>query len=197
MIPRCRTMWSIILLLCLVWYRQRGQRRSFGRSSGTLLLWPASTCMLKVFLRYIQRHKEGHITQVSLNMCEYCTECGKSCIGLCLLSVFAVSSVSLPVAGEKGTVFALEELLAPVAVSVVPTKALHVSRAKFTELTTEDTVRSDIQHHWARRHVTAWGQLVLTELLTNICWLQVWRVWKGQGSYRRRSITVLVHGHII
>lgn len=74
------------------------------------------------------------------------------------------------VAGEKGAVFALEELLAIVAVPVVPTQTLHVSGAKFAELTGEDdfwtavaagqTTRFGDGRHW-----TAGGQLVLTELL--------------------------------
>lgn len=50
------------------------------------------------------------------------------------------------VAGEKGTVFALEELLATMAVPVVPTQALHVSRAELTELTSEDAVWSIVSH---------------------------------------------------
>lgn len=53
-------------------------------------------------------------------------------------------SHSLLVAGEKGTVFALEELLAAMAVPVVPTQALHVPRAELAELASEDAVRSMI-----------------------------------------------------
>ena len=53
---------------------------------------------------------------------------------------------SLLVAGEEGTVFALEELLATVAVPVVPTQTLHVPRAELAELAREDAVWSIISH---------------------------------------------------
>lgn len=86
--------------------------------------------------------------------------------------------LSLLVAGEKGALFALEELLSAVAVPVVPTQALHVSRAELTELTSEDAVRSIVSYRratrcWAGRHLTAGGQLVMAELLTDVRWLQV------------------------
>ena len=51
-----------------------------------------------------------------------------------------MQTVCLLVAGEEGAVFALEELLASVAVAVVAAEALHVSRAELTELTGEDGV---------------------------------------------------------
>ena len=56
----------------------------------------------------------------------------------------STGSPCLLVAGEEGTVFALEELLATVAVPVVPAKALHVSGAELTELAGEDTVWSAV-----------------------------------------------------
>ena len=59
--------------------------------------------------------------------------------------------VSLLVAGEKGTVFALEELLATVAVPIVPAQALHVSRAELAELASEDAVWSIVSHCRATR----------------------------------------------
>lgn len=54
-------------------------------------------------------------------------------------------------AGEKGAVFALKELLSAVAVPVVSTQALHVSRAEFAELTSEDVVQSVVTHYRATR----------------------------------------------
>lgn len=44
-------------------------------------------------------------------------------------------------AGEKGAVFALEELLAAVAVPVVPPQTLHVSGAELAELACEQATR--------------------------------------------------------
>ena len=55
------------------------------------------------------------------------------------------SSAFLLVAGEKGAVFAFEELLATVAVPVVPTQTLHVSRAELTELTCEDAIWTTVR----------------------------------------------------
>lgn len=67
------------------------------------------------------------------------------------LSLFSYFSLSLLVAGEKGTLFALEELLPAMAVPVVPTQALHVSGAELTELTSEDAVWSIVSHCRATR----------------------------------------------
>lgn len=66
------------------------------------------------------------------------------------LSRFLIS-LFLLVAGEKGTLFTLEELLPSVAVPVVPTQALHVSRAELTELTSEDAVWSIVSYCRATR----------------------------------------------
>lgn len=84
----------------------------------------------------------------------------------------------LLVAGEEGTLFALEELLATVAVPVVPAQALHVPGAELTELTSQDAFRANVNQRraierQARRYLTAGGQLVMTKLLTNVCWLHV------------------------
>lgn len=142
-----------------------------------LLLWPASTCMVKLFLTWIHTRTEGslncwsvlHVTAYILTWTTHIIHTQHLPLSLCL---------SLLVAGEKGTVFALEELLATVAVPVVPTQALHVPGAELAELASEDTVWSIVSHCWATRcwagrHLTAGGQLVMTKLLTNVRWLQV------------------------
>lgn len=68
------------------------------------------------------------------------------------------------------------------AIPVVAAQALHVSGAELTELTGEDAVRGATRCR-ARGHVTAGGQLIMTELLTNVCWLQVRRTWEtGRGK---------------
>jgi len=92
---------------------------------------------------------------------------------MCIQHIGRVPIRSLLVAGEEGTVFALEELLAAVPVPVVPTQALHVPRAELTELTGERAVQTTLTQHRARGHLTAGRQLVMTKLLTNISRLQV------------------------
>ena len=81
-------------------------------------------------------------------------------------------------AGEVGAVFALEQLLAPVAVSVVPTQALHIARAELTELAGEDpAVMATLGHRGgaggAGGHVTAGRQLVMTQLLSHVRRFQI------------------------
>lgn len=86
----------------------------------------------------------------------------------------------LLVAGEEGAVFALEELLPPMAVPVVTAEALHVAGAELTELTGEDGVGPTVAH---RRRASVCrcrrllqGQLVVIQLLPHVGRLQVPRV---------------------
>lgn len=55
--------------------------------------------------------------------------------------------MNILVAGEKGAVLALEELLPPMAVPIVPTQTLHVTGAELAELTGEDAVWARVCHH--------------------------------------------------
>lgn len=95
--------------------------------------------------------------------------------------VVTVTFISLLGAGEEGAVFALEQLLASVSVSVVASQALHVSRTELTELTGQDAVRPGVR---ARSlgpgggaggcHMTTRRHLVVTELPPHVrCLMQV------------------------
>lgn len=82
------------------------------------------------------------------------------------------------VTGEEGAVLAFEELLASMTVPVVTTQALNVSGVELAVFTRVDafwTLVTPCRNTWccAGRHLTAGGQLVLTELLTNVRWLQI------------------------
>lgn len=94
----------------------------------------------------------------------------------------------LLVAGEEGAVLALEELLPPVPVPVVSAQTLHVPGAELTELAGEDGVGSGRssgsvgkrrkrrkRRGRRRRNVGLDSRRLLevTELLLNICWLQI------------------------
>lgn len=85
------------------------------------------------------------------------------------------------VACEEGALLALEELLAAVAVSVVPPQALHVARTELAELAGQHAVAAHVgQRRAAARRAQgrlgARGQLVVAELLTDVLRLQVRRV---------------------
>ena len=71
-----------------------------------------------------------------------------------ILISFECDNMCLLVAGEEGAVFALEELLAPMAVPVVTAEALHVARAELAELTGEDGIGPTVAHH--RRASVCW-----------------------------------------
>lgn len=77
------------------------------------------------------------------------------------------------------------------AVPVVPAQALHVSRAELAELTSENAVQSAVSHqraagHQARRHVSAGGELVMTELHADVCWLQIGRICESENKMRKK-----------
>lgn len=61
----------------------------------------------------------------------------------------------------------------------MPAQTLHVARAELAELTCEDAVGGcQAAEFGAGRHLTAGGQFVVIQLLTNISWLLVCRIWK-------------------
>lgn len=73
----------------------------------------------------------------------------------------------------------------------MPAQALHVSRTELAELTSEDAVQSAVGHQraggrQARRHVSAGGELVMTELHADVCWLQIRRICENE---RRKMLS--------
>lgn len=86
----------------------------------------------------------------------------------------------LLVAGEEGAVLAFEKLLSSVPVAVMSAQTLHVAGAELTELAGEDGVGPGLRNGTLERRRTggnigldARRQLEVTQLLLNICWLQI------------------------
>ncbi len=88
----------------------------------------------------------------------------------------------LLVAGEEWAVLAFEELLSSVPVAVMSAQTLHVAGAELAELTGEDGVGPGLRSGTLERRIRRTGanigldsrrQLEVTQLLLNICWLQI------------------------